>query len=133
MFCLLTCLLSGAFVHATDAQDCGSTYKAENLRTAMSSGTLTEAEIDVALGRAMRMRMRAGMFDPPSRVPSVVHLLLLSLCWSISTSAILTLPWLRVPPPTHTHTHTHTHCYIQVHVHQDLRRDEFARGTSTRH
>mmetsp|Transcript_4933 Transcript_4933/g.14906 ORF Transcript_4933/g.14906 Transcript_4933/m.14906 type:complete len:922 (+) Transcript_4933:43-2808(+) len=50
-------------------QDCGNTYNAENLLSALSSGKLTESELDVALGRAMRMRMRVGMFDPPASVP----------------------------------------------------------------
>ena len=69
-----TRLLFLSHIHASEhEQDCGSTYKADNLRTAITSGSLTEADIDVALGRAMRMRMRAGMFDPPSRVPSVAH------------------------------------------------------------
>jgi beta-glucosidase len=39
------------------------------LQTALNDGSLTEADINVALGRAMRMRMRVGMFDPPQSVP----------------------------------------------------------------
>jgi beta-glucosidase len=45
----------------------GETYKA--LTQALDRGLVTEAEIDVALRRAMAARFRLGMFDPPARVP----------------------------------------------------------------
>ena len=50
-------------------QDCGSTYKSGNLQTALASGNLTMADVDVALGRIMTMRFNLGMFDAAALVP----------------------------------------------------------------
>ena len=49
--------------------DCGSTYKKANLQLALTQGLLTMGDVDTALGRVMRMRFRAGMFDQPAAVP----------------------------------------------------------------
>ena len=58
--------------HGCD-QDCGSTYKAANLQSALSAGLLAESDVDVALGRIMTMRFNLGMFDgsavPYTRIP----------------------------------------------------------------
>jgi beta-glucosidase-like glycosyl hydrolase len=50
-------------------QDCGNTYKASNLQTALAAGKLTEPELDLALGRIMTMRFNLGMFDGAAHVP----------------------------------------------------------------
>jgi beta-glucosidase len=46
--------------------ECGSVYK--TLGTALERGLLKESDLDVALVRLMRARMKLGMFDPPERV-----------------------------------------------------------------
>ncbi len=46
---------------------CGKDYNA--LLQAVQQGLVTEAEIDRALGYALRARFRLGLFDPPDRVP----------------------------------------------------------------
>ena len=47
--------------------ECGQVYPA--LVQAVREGLITEAEIDVALGRLLAARFQLGMFDPPERVP----------------------------------------------------------------
>ena len=47
--------------------NCGCTY--EHVPSAVEQGLLTEADVDRALSRLFRARMRLGMFDPPERVP----------------------------------------------------------------
>jgi beta-glucosidase len=47
--------------------ECGHVYPA--LVEAVKQGLITEAEIDVALARLLRIRFRLGMFDPPEKVP----------------------------------------------------------------
>jgi len=47
--------------------ECGRVYPA--LVDAVKQGLITEAEIDAALTRLLRIRFRLGMFDPPDRVP----------------------------------------------------------------
>jgi len=47
--------------------ECGRVYPA--LAEAVRQGLLTEAQIDTALARLLRIRFRLGMFDPPERVP----------------------------------------------------------------
>ena len=42
--------------------DCGSTYKQSNLQTALDQSLMNYSDIDLALGRVMRMRFRAGVF-----------------------------------------------------------------------
>lgn len=44
--------------------DCGSTYKSENLKLALSESLLELSDIDTALGRVMRMRMRYVRVNP---------------------------------------------------------------------
>jgi beta-glucosidase len=46
--------------------ECGNTYK--SLGRAVAQGLIAEGDIDVALKRLMRARIRLGMFDPPERV-----------------------------------------------------------------
>src|SRR6478752_972169 len=46
--------------------ECGNTYK--SLGRAVAQGLVAEGDIDVALKRLMRARIRLGMFDPPERV-----------------------------------------------------------------
>jgi beta-glucosidase len=46
--------------------ECGSTYRA--LKGALAKGLLSESDLDVALRRLVRTRMKLGMFDPPERV-----------------------------------------------------------------
>jgi len=46
--------------------ECGSVYK--TLGTALERGLLKESDLDVALHRLMRARLKLGMFDPPERV-----------------------------------------------------------------
>ena len=46
---------------------CGSDYNA--LVDAVKQGLITEKEIDVAVGYALRSRFQLGLFDPPDRVP----------------------------------------------------------------
>eukprot|EP00040_Diaphanoeca_grandis_P005636 m.33801 g.33801 ORF g.33801 m.33801 type:complete len:925 (+) comp16874_c0_seq1:89-2863(+) len=48
--------------------DCGATYNSVNLQKALDENLLNVTDLDVAIGRAMTMRMRAGMFDAPSKV-----------------------------------------------------------------
>jgi len=47
--------------------NCGRTYN--DLISAVRSGLLTEAEIDVSLRRMLATKFKLGLFDPPSRVP----------------------------------------------------------------
>ena len=47
--------------------ECGRIYP--SLVEAVKQGLITEAEIDTALTRLLRIRFRLGMFDPPDRVP----------------------------------------------------------------
>jgi beta-glucosidase len=47
--------------------NCGCTY--EHLPAAVEQGLVSEAELDVSVGRLFTARLRLGMFDPPSRVP----------------------------------------------------------------
>ena len=47
-------------VGTANLQDCGNTYSAENLQSALTAGLLNTTDLDRAVGRAMRMRMRAG-------------------------------------------------------------------------
>jgi beta-glucosidase len=47
--------------------ECGGTYR--HLIGALGQGLLTEHDIDVAVTRLMRARIRLGEFDPPERVP----------------------------------------------------------------
>ena len=58
---------SALAVRNGDELNCGPTYGA--LPEAVRKGLISEAEIDKALARLMRARMRLGMFDPPARVP----------------------------------------------------------------
>ena len=46
--------------------ECGSTYR--SLKQAVAQGLIAERDIDVAVTRLMRARMRLGLFDPPERV-----------------------------------------------------------------
>jgi beta-glucosidase len=46
--------------------ECGTTYK--SLGRAVARGLIAEGDIDVAVTRLMRARIRLGMFDPPERV-----------------------------------------------------------------
>ena len=52
--------------HGCDLE-CGATYR--SLGRAVSQGLLAEADLDVALRRLMRARIKLGMFDQPARVP----------------------------------------------------------------
>ncbi|MCU0454416.1 MAG: glycoside hydrolase family 3 C-terminal domain-containing protein [Bacteroidetes bacterium] len=56
-----TALLAGTDV------ECGVSF--DSLRTALRLGLVREADIDRALRRALEVRFRLGMFDPPSQVP----------------------------------------------------------------
>ncbi len=47
--------------------ECGGTYR--HLEDALTQGLVSEHDLDVALTRLMRARVRLGMFDPPDRVP----------------------------------------------------------------
>jgi beta-glucosidase len=47
--------------------NCGCTF--EHLPAALEEGLISERELDLALGRLLRARLRLGMFDPPERVP----------------------------------------------------------------
>jgi beta-glucosidase len=47
--------------------ECGRVYPA--LVAAVKQGLITEAEIDTALARLLRIRFRLGMFDPVDKVP----------------------------------------------------------------
>jgi len=47
--------------------NCGCTY--ERLPAALAAGLLSEADLDRAVRRLFRARLRLGMFDPPARVP----------------------------------------------------------------
>jgi beta-glucosidase len=46
--------------------ECGSVY--QTLGKALERGLLKESDLDVALHRLMRARLKLGMFDPPERV-----------------------------------------------------------------
>ncbi|HTT67515.1 MAG TPA: glycoside hydrolase family 3 C-terminal domain-containing protein [Gemmatimonadales bacterium] len=54
-------------LRAGDDLNCGSAYR--SLVDAVHRGLIPEAEVDTALGRLIRARIRLGMFDPPDRVP----------------------------------------------------------------
>jgi beta-glucosidase len=58
---------AAAAVKAGCDLNCGCTY--EHLPAALEQGLLTEAELDVSVGRLFEARLRLGMFDPPERVP----------------------------------------------------------------
>ncbi len=58
---------SAMAVHAGDDLNCGRAF--EGLVGAVRRGLIPEAEVDSALGRLIRAKIRLGMFDPPSRVP----------------------------------------------------------------
>ena len=47
--------------------NCGCTY--QRLPAALAAGLLSEADLDRAVRRLFRARLRLGMFDPPARVP----------------------------------------------------------------
>jgi beta-glucosidase len=47
--------------------ECGATYRA--LASAVRQGLLSESDLDQALRRLFRARIRLGMFDPPDMVP----------------------------------------------------------------
>lgn len=55
-----------ALIAGTDVE-CGVSF--DSLRTALLQGLVREADVDRALRRALEMRFRLGMFDPPSMVP----------------------------------------------------------------
>jgi len=57
---------AAAAVKAGCDLNCGCTY--EHLPAALERGLLTEAELDVSVGRLFEARLRLGMFDPPARV-----------------------------------------------------------------
>ncbi|MBN1559081.1 glycoside hydrolase family 3 C-terminal domain-containing protein [candidate division KSB1 bacterium] len=54
-------------VHAGTDLNCGETYR--GLVKAVQEGYLSEEEIDVAVRRLFRARIKLGMFDPPEIVP----------------------------------------------------------------
>jgi beta-glucosidase len=58
---------SAMAVKAGDDLNCGRAF--EDLVDAVRRGLISEAEVDTALGRLIRAKIRLGMFDPPSRVP----------------------------------------------------------------
>jgi len=47
--------------------ECGTVYR--SLGAALGQGLLSERDVDVAVRRLMRARLKLGMFDPPERVP----------------------------------------------------------------
>lgn len=47
--------------------NCGNCY--HHLNAAVQAGLIDEAEIDIAVRRLFRARLKLGMFDPPARVP----------------------------------------------------------------
>jgi len=47
--------------------ECGSTYR--SLTSALAQRRIGEKDVDTAVRRLMRARLRLGMFDPPERVP----------------------------------------------------------------
>lgn len=47
---------------------CGGAEETDHILGAVRQGLITEAELDVALGRLFTARMRLGQFDPPARV-----------------------------------------------------------------
>ena len=58
---------SAMAVHAGDDLNCGQAFR--GLVDAVHRGLVPEAEVDRALGRLVRAKIRLGMFDPPERVP----------------------------------------------------------------
>ena len=42
---------------------------ATTVRSAFDAGLFTEADVDAAIGPALRVRFRTGDFDPPAMVP----------------------------------------------------------------
>jgi beta-glucosidase len=53
-------------VRAGDDLNCGRAFA--SLVDAVRGGLVAESEVDTALGRLIRAKLRLGMFDPPSRV-----------------------------------------------------------------
>ena len=53
-------------VRAGDDLNCGQAFR--SLVDAVHRGLIAESEVDSALGRLVRARIKLGMFDPPSRV-----------------------------------------------------------------
>jgi beta-glucosidase len=66
-FLTTTAEASAAAVKAGTDLTCGSEYT--SLTSAVSSGLVTEVEINRSLERLFVARFRLGMFDPPERVP----------------------------------------------------------------
>ena len=58
---------SAMALHAGDDLNCGRAFR--GLVDAVHRGLVSEAEVDTALGRLIRAKIRLGMFDPPGRVP----------------------------------------------------------------
>jgi len=58
---------AAAAVKAGCDLNCGCTY--EHLPAALEQGLLSEAELDLSVGRLFEARIRLGMFDPAARVP----------------------------------------------------------------
>jgi beta-glucosidase len=54
-------------LRAGDDLNCGRAFR--TLVGAVRRGLVTAAEVDTAVGRLFRARLRLGMFDPPERVP----------------------------------------------------------------
>ena len=52
---------------AGDDLNCGGAYR--SLVDAVHRGLASQADVDTAVGRLFRARIRLGMFDPPARVP----------------------------------------------------------------
>lgn len=57
---------AAALMAGTDVE-CGVSF--DSLRTALRMGLVHEADVDRALRRALEVRFRLGMFDPPTQVP----------------------------------------------------------------
>ena len=57
---------SAMAVRAGDDLNCGGAFR--DLVGAVHRGLIPEAEVDTALGRLIRAKIRLGVFDPPSRV-----------------------------------------------------------------
>eukprot|EP00039_Didymoeca_costata_P006293 m.88967 g.88967 ORF g.88967 m.88967 type:complete len:909 (-) comp13199_c0_seq1:177-2903(-) len=47
--------------------DCGSTYQASNIMSALNSKLMNESDLDKALHNVFRMRFKLGMFDDPAK------------------------------------------------------------------
>ena len=59
---------SAAGIKAGTDLDCGGAY-GDGLGPAISGGMLSEAELDVALGRSLTARVEMGTLDPPGTHP----------------------------------------------------------------